>query len=651
MTVFNVSSAAELQNALKQATGGDEIRLDGGDYGLLRLDTYSGFDVQYDEPLKIVSADPNDPASFSSMYISGANNVTLDGLNFEYEYESGDPAYVYKFKVQSSSNIVIQNSEFVGDTVGGDQWGTGLFVRQSSDVTVENNEFRDLLDGASFTLVDGLDFIGNDLEGFRRDATVFSAVHDVLIEDNYYHDFDGKDGSHRDMIQFLSMNKTEPSTDVTIRGNTFDIAEGSWTQSIFIRNEEVDLGRAGEEMYYQNFLIEENVIYNNHTHGITVGETDGLIIRNNTVLYTQGNPDDPTNKEVLGSVGLPEIRVSDDSKNVTIENNVTTDIVGYEGQKDWSVSSNVILQPSEYSGVFSSIGQNSDGSHYYVVAEGSVLDTKDAGATRLQPEYDGNSSVPSDEPTAPVEDKAAPVEETTAPEDNSSQPVEEPSAPVEEPSAPVEEPSAPVEDATAPVDDGGEADFDFAQLLLDGRFVGGAHVETSGGETSVVFDGSKDYVKLGRLEEFQQSEQLTVSIEYAREFVSSHQERLVWNHEKFGLALEGDGLRVMIANTDGPFWQGFKINDLGLDDTDTHNISVAFDVETDNLQVVVDGDVVFETDDVDLEGVTADGRDWGWTLGSQFGHEFAGEISDFSINDQVDFIDPVISDYDAGWVA
>ena len=87
------------------------------------------------------------------------------------------------------------------------------------------------------------------------------------------------------MIQFWTSGTTSPSTNITIRGNILNSGAGDWTRSIFMRNEMVDLGLAGDEMFYQNILIENNVIYNAHAHGITVGETDGLTIRNNTILY------------------------------------------------------------------------------------------------------------------------------------------------------------------------------------------------------------------------------------------------------------------------------------------------------------------------------------------------------------------------------
>ena len=86
------------------------------------------------------------------------------------------------------------------------------------------------------------------------------------------------------MIQFWTNGTTSPSTNITISENFLDSGNGEWTQSIFMRNEAVDSQGAGTEMFYQNVLIENNVIYNAHTHGITVGEADGLIIRNNTIL-------------------------------------------------------------------------------------------------------------------------------------------------------------------------------------------------------------------------------------------------------------------------------------------------------------------------------------------------------------------------------
>lgn len=664
MTVFNVSNAAELTSALKKATGGDEVRLEGGDYGLLRFDQYSGYEAQFDTPITIVSANSDDPATFSSMWISNANNIVVDGVNFDYNYKSGDAEWVKPFQIESSSNITIKNSEFQGDTVGGVDYATGLFVRRSSDITLEDNEFSSWKLGVSLTTVEGVKFTGNEVHSISRDGMNIADVQNILIEDNYFHDFNGaNDGSHRDMIQFWTQGTNNPTTDVVIRGNTLDIGDGSWTQSIFIRNEEVDMGRAGSEMYYRNILIEDNVIYNSHTHGITVGETDGLTIKNNSVIHAEGDPNDADNQSQFGSVIYPTIRVTEKSKNVVIESNLTTEIAGYQGQSGWSVNNNTLIQDKNpnasgyYADIFGEMHVGADGSHNYVVAENSALDHSNIGAAQTQPE--GYTSNPGDvtppannedpEPETPVEEPEAPVEEPETPVEEPEIPVEEPETQVEEPEAPVEEPEAPVEEPETPVNDEvpdeptttpDEADFaDFSELLELANFSYDARLDEASGRPKVNLDGKQDFVALGRLEDYEDSDQLTVSVEFTRNDTSEVQERLVWNHQKFGLALEGDGLRVLVANDERPFWEGFKIHDLGLNDTESHSITVTLDSETDQLQVVVDGDMVFETSDVDLDVVANPAQQWGWTLGSAWNHDFDGQITNLSISDEAVFAD------------
>ena len=88
MAYFYVSSSADLQSALSQAKGGDTIELAGGDYGALNIRS------SFTSPLTIVSADNNDPASFSSMSISNSSNITLDSIDFDYTFRSGDTVNV-----------------------------------------------------------------------------------------------------------------------------------------------------------------------------------------------------------------------------------------------------------------------------------------------------------------------------------------------------------------------------------------------------------------------------------------------------------------------------------------------------------------------------------------------------------------------------
>ena len=125
-----------------------------------------------------------------------------------------------------------------------------------------------------------------------------------------------------------------------IRDNVLSSGSGLFTQSIFMRNDQVDQGLAGDSMFYRNITIANNIIVNAHLHGITVGETDGLLIRNNTVVL---NPSSEGEKR-KPALWTPQIRVAQAARNVEITRNMTSKVVGYTNQKDWDVCLNLHVQ-------------------------------------------------------------------------------------------------------------------------------------------------------------------------------------------------------------------------------------------------------------------------------------------------------------------
>ena len=195
-----------------------------------------------------------------------------------------------------------------------------------------------------FVNVDDLKVTNNDVHSIRSDGFNFIEVNDVLIKGNYIHDFDANlaSGDHADMIQFWTSGTDTPSTNIVIRGNVLDSGAGDWTQSIFMRNEVVDLGQAGKAMFYRNILIEDNLIYNGHAHGITVGETDGLTIRNNTVLQNKASVNND-------SVYIPGIFSADASTNVSVIDNITSKLSVHSTQNT-VVENNLIVQRTDPNG-------------------------------------------------------------------------------------------------------------------------------------------------------------------------------------------------------------------------------------------------------------------------------------------------------------
>ncbi|GAB5467594.1 MAG: hypothetical protein Kilf2KO_06240 [Rhodospirillales bacterium] len=345
--VLVVSSPDELSSALRNAQGGETIFLEGGRYGALDLDSKGGPAFNYSQPVTIRSLDTSDPASFSGGNLKGVANLTLDGVVIDYEAEPGAPLFETALTISDSSGVVIRNSVFDGDLAeglgaidDGFATGRGLVVKNSDDILVENNSFFEFLRGAVFDRVSDLQVLDNDIYAIRSDGLNFVQVQQVLVEGNHLHDFKAALDSddHRDMIQFWTAGADAPSSDIVLRGNILDSGTGDPTQSIFMRNELVDKGLAGEEMFYRNILIEGNVIRNGHTNAIVVGEVDGLTIVQNTLVRNEATTES-------GSVTIPSIQVAEDSTAVTVAGNVAPRILA-SGNDAHTFENNLLVQSS-----------------------------------------------------------------------------------------------------------------------------------------------------------------------------------------------------------------------------------------------------------------------------------------------------------------
>ena len=139
-------------------------------------------------------------------------------------------------------------------------------------------------------------------------------------------------------------------------------------------------------MFYGNVKITGNVIINAHLHGITVGETDGLRIQNNTVVRNARSEGEKDNI----SLWMPQIRVAETSRDVHIQRNVTGKVTGAIGQPDWIVDTNLIVQDKSrmergfYGTVFGmqALRDPTDPAAF-IAAKGGPLDGTQIGAPQL----------------------------------------------------------------------------------------------------------------------------------------------------------------------------------------------------------------------------------------------------------------------------
>jgi hypothetical protein len=381
-----------LQAMIGARTGG-AIALAPGDYGSLSL---RNLQAPASAPLVITSADPAHPARFSGLALKGVSHLTLQDVVFDYTFQPGDAAHLRPFAIADSQGITISRSTFDGDNAHGtgtpgDGFGTayGLRVDRSADITVQNSQVFGFMRGMVVNDSQNVTVQDNDLHGMRSDGLNFAQVTDIAILRNQIHDFRTAEGTgdHADMIQFWTNGTTATTRNITIADNVLNAGAGRYTQSIFMRNDLVDRGLAGPEMFYRNITITGNVIINAHRHGITVGETDRLRIANNTVVQNAGAAGQPPDKPVW----IPRITVAPASRNVTITSNVTSAITGPAAQPKWSVTANLLVQNTArmqagfYGQVFAAgVLQDTSRIQSFAPRPGGMLDGTGLGSPILQ---------------------------------------------------------------------------------------------------------------------------------------------------------------------------------------------------------------------------------------------------------------------------
>ncbi|WP_407496374.1 right-handed parallel beta-helix repeat-containing protein [Pseudooceanicola sp. MF1-13] len=289
-----------------------------GDYGVLRLT-----DRHFDPPL-ILRANPHQTAKLSGLHLHGVSGVTLADMTLRTPPTKGRDDHRPNV-IEDSSNITLTGLHIIGGNAFGTGTpadgfgaGTGLVIRHSQQVTIRQTKIRTFLRGLVVAGGQGVTVTDSDIADIRSDGINILFSDHVTIARTHIHDFRRAFGTkdHADMIQLWTRGHDRPSRNITLIDNDLDIGAGDATQSIFARNEAAEEGRA--QMGYRALRIEGNRIRNAHSHGITVGQVDGLILRNNRLLAAPH----PRQGGRMHPDWAPRIRLSPDARNVVSAGNV-----------------------------------------------------------------------------------------------------------------------------------------------------------------------------------------------------------------------------------------------------------------------------------------------------------------------------------------
>jgi len=286
MTVFNVSSVAELSAIFWSAGDGDTIAFAPGTYSGV---TFSG--VNKIGNVTITSSDPLNPAVFSDLKVSNSSGLTFTNLEF---YDS-KPSDLFGFTVSGSSNIVLTNLVIHGlDNVGTGLESGPLMIRDSTNVSMTNCEVYDVKFGLNILDNNGLTISNNFFHDLRTDGIRGGGNSNVVISENTFTNFYPADGDHPDAIQFWTTNETTSAYNIVVDDNLIVRGDGAAVQGIFFRDQ------VGNLPYY-NVSITNNTVLGGLYNGICpYGISTGLIASNTVIGYT----DQRSWIDVIQSVGL-----------------------------------------------------------------------------------------------------------------------------------------------------------------------------------------------------------------------------------------------------------------------------------------------------------------------------------------------------------
>ncbi len=308
MAIHNVANAAQLQTALSRAVGGDKIMLAAGDYGSVAIHGRN-----YASNVTIQSANWTNKAHFDGLNMTNSSNIMFNGLDMGRGREAADAEFSPVNFVRNSINIRFNGVYFHGDRDGDPTDDlVGLSVYDSRGVKVTNSEFDDLGRGMYVLRSSDTQVVGNNFHDLRLDGICVAATNGIILHNNVFKDFHPVGDDHADAIQFWNTGQTRGSQNASIKNNVIwfpedyaDTLEG--IQGIWV----ADPGAYG----YQNFVIENNLVYSNDRwNGISVFGGRNIQVRNNTVLSS-------TDEDKVMWIRL------ENSTGVTMTGNVTEDMV------------------------------------------------------------------------------------------------------------------------------------------------------------------------------------------------------------------------------------------------------------------------------------------------------------------------------------
>lgn len=313
-----VSNGTQLKIAATSAKAGDTILLAAGSYGDF---SFSAIKPTGTVTIKPVSEDAQ--VIFRTMSFTNSANLLVEDIDISRPLVNGVGLNTPMLRVNSSTNISLVGFDVAGSLDGNaHNDGHGLSIVSSNRISILDGHFQQVDTAAIIARVQDVIFAGNTITAVREGVNIsntqgglFDRNTIINMQPNY------ATGDHPDAFQVHS-TRTSASSDLAFRNNVILEGTSGPVGGFFIRSE-----RVGEGIEHSNISIENNYYQGTYRHGISVGDTNGLVITGNTVIDSAkaGNSAAINTYNISGGRienNIAQLFLHSKSDGVTIANNI-----------------------------------------------------------------------------------------------------------------------------------------------------------------------------------------------------------------------------------------------------------------------------------------------------------------------------------------
>jgi Ca2+-binding RTX toxin-like protein len=312
MANIHVANATSLQAALNTAKAGDTIFLAEGSYGDFRIKNMS-----FASDIKVVAADANKPPVFNTIDVITSKGIRFESIVIDMNPTATTIPSTAALEIRGSSNITFSGGRIEGgdavtgvaksalvldktENVIGMPTGQGVLVFESSSIVIENAKITELAKGIVLAKSKDVVVANNDIYDLRTSHIISAGTDNLSITGNRLSDsnpFRWGSGDHGDFIHLFTIKGGKQTENINIKNNTLDQGDGTAILGIYLDDNGYGVG-------FKNVSINNNLIVNGNSQGITLENVSQSKVTDNVMVKADANQDKAPGVLVRGSTDL-----------------------------------------------------------------------------------------------------------------------------------------------------------------------------------------------------------------------------------------------------------------------------------------------------------------------------------------------------------